>query len=133
MVANPEFCLVGEVRVRWAEFVLHLRVGGWALVAVRYVDADWRAKRLALIDAGDDAGGVALFAGCGDVALSGATAVELELNVFDREGQARRAAVDDDADAATVTFAPGGNTEECAKGITHKVQKLGERSSKLEA
>jgi len=105
--------------VRRAELVLHLRVGRGALVAVGHVDADRGASGLAFVNTRDDGRGVTLFARSGDVALAGAAAIQLELNLFERDRQARRAAVDHDADAAAVALAPGRNTKKCAEGISH--------------
>ena len=119
VVADAELRLVGEVRVRRAELILHLRVGGGTLVGIRHVDGDGRAEGLALVDTRDDAGAVALLAGCGDVALPGTAAIELELYLFNLQRQAGWATVDDDADAPTVAFTPSGNTKKCAKRITH--------------
>jgi hypothetical protein len=46
--------------------------------------------------------------------LAGAAAVEFFLEVFDRERDARGAAVNDDTDAGTVGFSPSGNAKERA-------------------
>ena len=67
--------------------------------------------------AGEDLDGVRLLAGGDDAGLAGAAAVEVGLDVRLRQGDARRAAVEDDADAASVGFAPGGDAEKAAKYV----------------
>ena len=114
-VADAVFGLVGEVGVRGAEGGLHLAVGLGAGVLVGDVDGDGGAEGATLEDAGEDARGVGLVARGDDVALAGAAAVEIALDVGLGEREARRDAVDDHADAAAVGFAPGGDAEGVAE------------------
>ena len=112
--ADAVFGVVGVVGVGRAVGGLHLRVGGGALVGVADEDADGGAGGEAVFDAAEDFGFVSFFAGSDDFALAGATAVEFFLEVLDREGDFRGAAVNDDTNTGTVGFSPSGNAKERA-------------------
>src|SRR5690606_30531565 len=118
-VAMSELGLVREVSVRRAKLLLHLRVRAGARVGVVDHHGDRRAGRQTFVDAREDADLVGLLARRGDLALARAAAVELGLDVGLAQRQARRAAVDDDADAASVAFAPGADGEELAENVGH--------------
>ena len=62
---------------------------------------------------------VGLVARGDDLALPGAAAVEFGLDVGLGSGECGRAAVDDDADAAAVGFAEGGDAEDVAEAARH--------------
>ena len=118
--ADAVFGIVGVVGVAGAVGLLHLRVGGGALVRVAHEDADRHAERLAIEHAGLDFGHVVFFARRGDLALAGAAAVQLMLDVLDAERDFGRAAVHDDADAGAVGFTPGADAEKCAEVARHR-------------
>ena len=118
-IADAELGIVGEVRVRGAVGQLHLGVGGGALVGVAHEQGNRRAGGAAFEDAGKDLDGIGLLARRGDVTLAWAPAVELGLDFSGGYWQARRAAVDDNADGGTVAFAPGGDAENMAKTVGH--------------
>ena len=111
--------LVSVVGVRGAELLGHLRVGLGALVRVLDHQGNGRAESLALEGAGEDLDGVGFLARRGDAGLAGAAAVEVGLDVRLSEGEARRAAVHDDAHARAVRLAPSGDAEELAEGVAH--------------
>jgi hypothetical protein len=54
-----------------------------------------------------------------DFALARPAAIKFALNVFFAQGDARRTTVNDDADPATVGFAPGRDAEKLAEGAAH--------------
>ena len=54
------------------------------------------------------------------MALAGATAVQVGLQVVSRQGQARRAAIDDDADPGAMALAPSAEAEGMSEGTSHK-------------
>ena len=91
------------------------------MVTVGHVDRDRCAEGQAFVDAGDDLGCVAFFARCRDIALAGAAAIELELNIVFAQWEAWWATVDNDADASTMALAPCRNFKKCAKAITHNL------------
>lgn len=49
--------------------------------------------------------------------MSGAAAIEVDLDFVAGDGNAGWAAVEGDADASSVGFSPGGDAEETAKGV----------------
>src|ERR1035441_9659187 len=98
----------------WAIERFHLLVGLGTLVLVADPDGDGRAERLAVEGAGEDLAGIAFLARRDDLALAGTAAVQIDLDVGFGQRDARRAAVDDHADAASVGLAPGGDLEERA-------------------
>jgi hypothetical protein len=118
-VADSVFGLVGEIGVGGAEVGLHFRVGLGARVGVRHQNRDRRAERDSAEDAGEDFAGVRLLARRDDVALAGTAAVEVRLDIDLGKRQARRASVDNDAHAAAVGFAPGGDAEKGSKRAGH--------------
>ena len=52
--------------------------------------------------------------------MTGAAAIQVALDLLDRQPQARRTAIDDDAYRAAVRFAEGGDAEHVAKGRCHR-------------
>ena len=111
-VADAVFGIVGVVGVAGTVFGSHFRVGFRAGVLVADHDGDGRSEGEAIEDAREDFAAVEFLARGDDFALAGAAAVEVLLDIFRGEGQAGRAAVDDNADAAAVAFTPCGNAEQ---------------------
>ena len=122
-VANAVLGLRGVVGVGRAVKRLHFGVGLGPLVLVADHDGDGRAEREALERAGEDVAGVAFLARGDDLALPGTAAIEIDLDVGLNDGDARGAAIDDNADAAAMGLAPGGDLKEMAKGVRHGIQK----------
>ena len=118
-VADAVFGVVGVVGVAGAVFAGHFGVGFGAGVLVTDHDGDGGAEGEPVEDAGEDFAAVEFLARGDDVALAGAAAVEVELDVFCGEGESGWAAVDDDADATAVAFTPCGNSEELAPLTGH--------------
>ena len=118
-VAVAEFLLVRVVGVGGAELGLHLRVGLGAEIFVVHHHHDGCAEGFALEGAGENLDFVGLVARRDDLRLAGTASVEVGLNVRLVEIELRRAAVEHDADAAPVGFAPGGDAEQMAKRVWH--------------
>ncbi len=74
-------------------------------VLVAHQDRDRRAERVALEDAREDLGAIGFVARRRQAALARATPIEVALDLRERDREPRRAAVDDDADAAAVRLA----------------------------
>jgi hypothetical protein len=51
--------------------------------------------------------------------LAGPAAIQFKLNLFNIQREPGGAAVDNDADPATVALAPGRNSKKCSKRIAH--------------
>jgi hypothetical protein len=69
--------------------------------------------------AGEDFHGIGFGTGGGEGALSGAAAVEFDLDVGGAQGEAGRATVYYGADGGAVAFAKGGDAEELSEGVAH--------------
>ena len=91
-----------------------------SLVLVADPNGDGGAKRPALESSRQNLARVAFLARRDDLALTGTTAGEINLDVGFGQRDARRAAVNDHADAASVGLAPGGDLKEMAKGVRHE-------------
>mmetsp|Transcript_5714 Transcript_5714/g.12227 ORF Transcript_5714/g.12227 Transcript_5714/m.12227 type:complete len:284 (+) Transcript_5714:606-1457(+) len=65
----------------------------------------------------EDFDGIGFVAGGGDAGLSGAATIEIDLDFVAGDGDAGWTAVEGDADASSVGFAPGGDAEETAEGV----------------
>ena len=87
----------------------------------------------ALEDAGEDLASVLLLARRDDLALAGPAAVQVALDVRLGQRDARRAAIDDHADAAAVGFAPRGDAEELAQLARHTPANESERVPRASA
>jgi len=116
---NAEFRLIRVIRVRGAEFGGHFGVCLRALVFVADPHRDGRAERFALERAGKNLNAISLLARSYNLGLAGSAAIKVGLNVRFRQREARRAAVDHNADAATVRFTPGSDAEQVPKRICH--------------
>ena len=119
-IPDAVFGLVGEIGMGGPEHGLHLGVGRGAGILVVDGDQDRGAKGLAVEDAREDAACVLLLPRGDDVALAGATTVELDLDLLGGDGEARRAAVDDAADSSSMGFPPSGDAEQGAEDAGHK-------------
>ena len=119
VVAAAILGVVGIVGVAGAVGVGNVRVVVGALVGVGDEQADGRAGSQALEQARLNVHGVGLLAGRGEVGLAGPAPVEGGLNMSGIDGHARRAAVDNHADARPVRFAKRGDAKEGAEGIRH--------------
>ena len=118
-IATAEFGIVGVVGMGGTVFDRHLVVGPGALVLVADVNRNGGADGVALVDAGEDFAGVGLVARGHDLGLAGTAAVEFVLDDFLGNGDAGRAAIDNDADASAMRFAEGRDFEQGAESIAH--------------
>ena len=119
--AGPQtvFLGIGEVGVGRPRHGFHFRVVAGLGVGVGDGEPDGGAESQAALDAGEEGDGVRFLAGSVEGGGAGAAAVELRLDVFGRERDARRAAVDDAADGAAVRLAERGDAEKGAEGAGH--------------
>ena len=113
--ADAVFGVVGVIGVAGAVFGCHFIVGAGALVGVADEDGNGASKGEAVVDTGEDFGGVGLVAGGDNLRLTGAAAVEFPLDLRRRDGDAGWATIDDHAHSATVGFAVGVDAEQVAK------------------
>ena len=95
-------------------------VGGGSGVVVADQHGNRGSGGPAFEHAGQDLGPIGLPSLSGEVALAGATAVQVGLQVVSRQGQARRAAIDDDADPGAMALAPSAEAEGMSEGTSHK-------------
>ena len=124
-VADAVFGLISEVGVGRPVFMGHLGVSLGARVFVLHPEGDRSAESTAFERAGQDLDGIGLLARGDDGGLAGAATVEVGLDITFGEGNPRGATVDDDADSASVRFAPGGDAEQVTKGVAHGRQVAG--------
>ena len=116
--------MVGEIGVAGPVLVLDLGIVLGALVGVLDQQRDRRAGglepsvALVLEDAREDVDRVVLAALRGEARLAGLAAIEIALDHLGRQiGNARRAAIDHDAQRRPVAFTPGGEAEQMAEGV----------------
>jgi hypothetical protein len=83
-------------------------------------EADGRARGLPLENAREDLDQVLLLPGAGE-GLAGPPSLEVPLNVFLPEGNARGAAVDDGPESGPVGFPPCGDSEEPTENASRHV------------
>ncbi len=114
--------------MRRAVHRLHLGVGRGTGVRIAHHDGNGRAESAALEDAGKDLALVGLLARGDDVALAGAAAVEVWLDVGLGKRQPRRAAINHHANAPAMGFPPGGNAEYFSEVARHKGLKIPHRA-----
>ena len=117
VIAHAVFLHVGIVRVPGAELVLDVGVVTRFLIGVLDQQGDRRAGGVALEHAREDAYAVVLAALGGMARLAGFAAIEIVLQIGFREGQARRATVDDADVARAMTLPRGGQRERDSEGI----------------
>src|SRR5207302_8257176 len=109
---DAELRLVSVVRVRWPELCLHFSVGFRPGVFVAHPHADRRAEGLTFKRARKNLHSIAFFARAHNPRLARAASIQVWLDVRLAESQPRRAAIDDDADACAVRFAPRRHSEQ---------------------
>jgi hypothetical protein len=118
-VAEAEFLLVRVVGMRGAELGFHFRVGLGAEIFVVHHHHNGCAEGFTLEGAGENLDFVGLVARRDDLRLAGTASVEVGLNVRLVEIELRWAAVEHDANAPPVGFAPGGDAEQMAERVWH--------------
>src|SRR6266542_3194457 len=118
-VADAVLGVVGVVGVTGTILLPHLAIVARSHVLVGDHEADRRAQRVPLVDAGHDLHGVGFLALADERALAGGAPVEVGLDVGLGQRQARRAAVDDGADGAAMRLAPRRDPEQVAPGVAH--------------
>ncbi len=117
-IADAVLLPVGIVRVAGPELGRDVAVVLGTLILVLDHQTDGRAGRLALVDAGDDPHLIGFLALGGVARLAGLAPVEPALKVGLAQGNQRGHAVHHAADLRPVAFAPGGEAEGLAEGIT---------------
>mmetsp|Transcript_35845 Transcript_35845/g.107226 ORF Transcript_35845/g.107226 Transcript_35845/m.107226 type:complete len:470 (+) Transcript_35845:651-2060(+) len=118
---------VGEVGVARPRDVAHLLVVARPLVLVWHKQADRRAQRVPVLGARQDLDEVLLGTRRGQARLARPSARQLRLDVRLGQREARRAAVDDRADALAVRLAKGRHAEDLAEGRHRLVSAPGGR------
>jgi hypothetical protein len=98
---------------------LHFSIRFRTRVLVHHRDANRRAQRLPLEDAGEDTALIRFVARRHDLALAGSAPVEIALDIGLAHRQARRATVNDHTDTASMGFTPGGDAEGMAEVAGH--------------
>mmetsp|Transcript_20326 Transcript_20326/g.30513 ORF Transcript_20326/g.30513 Transcript_20326/m.30513 type:complete len:337 (-) Transcript_20326:413-1423(-) len=112
--------IIGSIRMRRPVGNTHiiLQIIPGALILVPNQHGNGRARGDALArHAGEDFDCIGLVAGSGDAGLARAASVEVDLDFVAGEFYAGWAAVECDAYAASVGFAPGGDAEYAAEGV----------------
>ena len=89
-------------------------VGSRVVIGVANQNGERSAGRIAGEHARKDLGTVRFVTLCDEAALAGAATVEVTLQIFGVDCQARRAAVNHDSHAGTVGFAESGDSKESA-------------------
>ena len=112
--------LVGEVGMRGSIEVAQVVVCAGAGVGVADQHCNGAAGRETVEYAGQDLGAVGLSPLCREAALPGSTAVQVVLDVVDREGEARRTAVDHHADTSAMALSPTAEPEGVSVTVTHE-------------
>ncbi len=90
-----------------------------AVVGVAGAHCNGASGRGTVEDAGQDLGAVGLSPLCREAALPGSTAVQVVLDVVDRERKAGRAAIHHHADPGTVALSPGAEAEGMSVTVAH--------------
>src|SRR5690606_13631953 len=112
IVADAVFGIVGEVGMARTVDVLDLGIVLRALVLVADHEADRRAGRPPLEDAGEDLDAIGLAALGRELRLARPAPVEPDLDLLGRQRQERGHAIHHDADRRAVALAPGGEAEQ---------------------
>ena len=116
-VAYAVFRLIREVGVRRTEDAEHIVVVGGVLVGVPDHETDGRARRLSLVDAGEELDLVALLARRSQPRLAGPPTVQFLLDALEIELDTSRTAVDDASDGRTVGLTEAGEPEDVSESI----------------
>src|SRR4029079_2264220 len=114
---QPVLVPVREVGMRGPELLGDAPVVLAALVGVADQQADRRAGRASLVDAGQDLDLVLLLALRGVARRARVAPVEVGLDVVDGEFETRRTTVDDAPDRGTMGLAERGDAEEVADRV----------------
>ena len=107
-VSNSVFRLVGVVGMGGAEFLAHFRVGFGTSIFVADENTDRRSEGLSFKRTGENFSLVGFVSRRCDLTLSGATPVEVDLNIFYLQGDLRRTSVHDHTYPSAVGFTPRG-------------------------
>lgn len=111
--------IVGKVGVAGSVGLFHFVVGPGSVILVAHVHSNGGAKGVAGVDPTEDDHFVRLVAGCGDIALSGASSIEFALDVFGGQGKSGGTPIHHHSNAAPVALAPCRQAEKAAERITH--------------
>ena len=103
--------------MRRAKQVLNCRVVLGLLIRIADQQADGATRGLAFEHTGEDLDFIGLLALRGVAARAGLAAIQIELQVFQRELKPWRAAVNDSDQCRAVAFTSSGNSEQLAVGI----------------
>ena len=122
MIADAEFCQVGEIGVGGPEFLLDFGIGLRPLVRIWNVHSDRRAQGFSLVHPRDYGNRIRFLALSGNFALARPSAIQFELNLFFGDGQIGWASVHHYTDSATVAFPPCGDGKQFAESIGHERQ-----------
>src|SRR5262249_27355792 len=109
VVAQAVLGIEGEVRVTGTIFVFNVAIISAALIGIAEENPKGRAGGNALEDAGPDLRGVFFLALRDDFRLPRPPAAQIREQILDRQGQARRTAIDDGEVAGSVANAGGGD------------------------
>ena len=109
--------MAGTVGVADVAIVLGALVGVVDEERNRRPRGDGTAGAVILEHTGEDLDEVVLAPLRHEARLAGLAPVEEGLDELGRQGQPRRATIDDDAQRRTVAFAPCGDAEEMSKGV----------------
>ncbi len=123
-IANAVLLPVGVIRMARTELLGDVAVILAALIGIADQQADRRAGGTAFVHAGQDLDLIGLAARRGVPALAAGTALQIVGELFRRNLQAGRAAVDDAADRRPVRFAKGGDSEQLAERIGTHARRL---------
>ena len=116
----PVLGVVGPVGVGRSIQIAEVVVGGGSGVVVADQHGNRGSGGPAFEHAGQDLCPVGFSTLAGEVALARATAVQVGLQVVSRQGQARRTAIDHDADPGAMALAPSAEAEGMSEGASHK-------------
>ena len=111
VIPETVFHIISHIRVARTVVARDLAVVGRALGGVPHEEGDGSSGGFFLEDAGEDFYLIAFLPGGRVAAGPRFSPVQKDLNISLREREAGRAAIHNHADAGTVGFAPGGDTE----------------------
>src|SRR2546423_14391412 len=123
-VSDSVFCLVSEIGVGRPEFFFRRGVILRPRVFVPNQNSDRRPERLPLKDAGENFAAIFFLALGRDFALTGATTIELALNLRFRDVDLRRTTVNHHTDAAAVRLTKRRDPKQLAESAAHETEKL---------
>ena len=118
-IPNSVFRFVGEVSVRRPEFFCDFGIILRSRIFIANENADRRAERLAIEDAGKNLATIFLLPLRGDFALIGPASIELALNVDLRDLDLWWATIDHNADAAAVRLTERRDAKKSTEAVAH--------------